>query len=110
MIPPGLKVTGCTPTGWPSENVTMVTWAWRRSLLPSAKAYTAPPVEPVVSFVVVRPGRVAVRSDRTTSGPTCRCKCPANTRSTQPDCANFRPDAAPVSYTHLRAHETDSYL
>ena len=38
MMPPGSNVTGCRPTGTPSSNVTMVTCADLRSLLPSANA------------------------------------------------------------------------
>ena len=40
--------THCRPTGRPSAYVTRLTSASRRGLLPSAKAYAAPPVVPLV--------------------------------------------------------------
>ena len=40
-------VTGCSPTGRPSLNVTKVNSASRR-IFPSAMAYAAPPVVPFV--------------------------------------------------------------
>ena len=43
-----VTVTGWSPTGTPSAYVTSVTSASRRSLLPMARAYAAPPVVPFV--------------------------------------------------------------
>jgi len=40
--------TGCRPRTAPSRTVTRVTSASRRSLLPTATAYAAPPVVPLV--------------------------------------------------------------
>eukprot|EP00965_Chrysotila_dentata_P053614 1778587-Pleurochrysis_carterae.AAC.2 len=69
-------------------------------------------VEPCASYAAARrPTRRRVGSSSATSRRRTCCPAPPPSRSTSsstPRCV--RRTHGPVSYTHLRAHETDSYL
>src|SRR5664279_5707991 len=68
-----------------------------------------PPLNPPTACDL-SPSDTDVRGRRWLQARRLRRSHSPRCRKQPPSCSSCRPVRSPVSYTHLRAHETDSYL